>query len=84
MVRTLSAFPFGALAVAGILLSAPAQAGGAAGRTQPVASPLILAALPNARVQGAEPSFSPEQRPAKRERRCTFGIFPAASSRCIA
>lgn len=84
MVRTLSAFPFGALAVAGVLLSAPAQAGGAAGRWQPLASPLILAALPNVRAQGAEPSLSPEQRPAKRERRCTFGIFPAASSRCIA
>lgn len=87
MIRKLSALGapvFAFLVFAALVVSAPAQAADAAGRSERAASEVVLAALPSARVQGAEPAVTPEQRPAKRERRCTFGIFPAASSRCIA
>ena len=56
-------------------------------RPAEIVLPGVYAALPMVRaVREAEPSLQPElrNRPAQRERRCAFGIFPQVAGRCIA
>ena len=84
MNRTIAGVAFAAFALTGVVLTSPAEAAGAGAAVRRVAPPVRLAALPTVRVRGAERAATPEQRPSRREPRCTFGIFPAASSRCIA
>jgi hypothetical protein len=82
MNRTIAGVAFAAFALTGVASTSPAGAAGAGAAVRRAAPTVRLAALPT--VRGAERSATPEQRPSRREPRCTFGIFPAASSRCIA